>query len=128
MNKILLPLALGAIAATSACNQEDHTITGGPADPMANVSANSAPVELPPSILASKTYRCKDNSIVTIDWMSDKKSANLRAGEGAAIVQLTAATEGEKMAAADGTTLTGNAEAGSVQLALPGKGAQDCKH
>ena len=26
---------------------------------------------LPPSIAASKTYRCKDNSLVYVDWLSD---------------------------------------------------------
>ena len=34
-------------------------------------AANAAKVVLPPSITASKTYRCKDNSLVYIDWLSD---------------------------------------------------------
>ena len=35
----------------------------------------AAPVELPPSIVASKTYRGKDNSLVQIDWLSENKGA-----------------------------------------------------
>ena len=37
----------------------------------------NANVALPPSITASKTYRCKDNSIVYIDWLSDRKLADV---------------------------------------------------
>ena len=32
---------------------------------------NNVGVVLPPSIQASKAYRCKDNSLVYIDWLSD---------------------------------------------------------
>lgn len=66
-------LTLTAIAALAlaACNKEDKTIVAGPADPMAEELNKAAPVALPPSIQASKTYRCKDNSLVYIDWLSD---------------------------------------------------------
>ena len=37
---------------------------------MTNIAAN-APVALPPSITGSKSYRCKDNKLIYIDWMSD---------------------------------------------------------
>lgn len=67
----LLPLAVAALLA-AGCNKEDHTIVQkdpadqGPAVPKLD------PSKLPPSIQASKTYRCKDNSLVYIDWMSDQ--------------------------------------------------------
>ena len=71
MTRTLTLFALAATAALAGCNNEDHTIVGGePYDPMANDAAN-APVELPPAIAASHSYRCKDNSVVFIDWMSD---------------------------------------------------------
>ena len=35
---------------------------------------------LPPAIAASKTYRCKDNSLVYIDWLSDG-TARVKAGQ-----------------------------------------------
>ena len=73
-------LALLAAAALAGCNKEDHTIVaGGPADDDANRVAANANVELPPSIASSKIYRCKDNSVVYVDWMSDNKTANVRA-------------------------------------------------
>jgi hypothetical protein len=121
MTRTLLPILFAAAAALAGCNQEPETIESGPADPMGDALANAAPVELPPAIAASKIYRCKDNSVVYIDWLSDKKS------KAAAPIQLKAAAEGEAMTAADGHSLTGTAEAASVTLTRPGKGSQSCK-
>jgi hypothetical protein len=63
---------LAAAAALAGCNKEDHTIVAGgePEDNTANAVAN-ANVQLPPSITASKSYRCADNKLVYVDWMSD---------------------------------------------------------
>lgn len=70
MTKTLF-LALVAAAALAGCDQSDHTINGNaPYDPQANATA-AAPIELPPAIVASHAYRCKDNSLVYIDWLSD---------------------------------------------------------
>ena len=63
-------LALVAAAALAGCNKEDHTIVGGPPGDDTNAAANAG-VTLPPAIAASKSYRCKDNSLVAIDWLSD---------------------------------------------------------
>ena len=73
MTRTLTLLSLAAAAALAGCNNEDHTIVADPAgpDPMAGELANVGEVVLPPSIRASKTYRCKDNSLVYIDWLSD---------------------------------------------------------
>ena len=72
MSKIPLTLLLVAAAALAGCDQSDHTINAaGPYDPQANMTNNTAPVVLPPSIVASHSYRCKDNSLLFIDWMSD---------------------------------------------------------
>ena len=81
MKRLLCSTLMVAAAALAGCDQSDHNITAkSPADDQANV-ANAAPVTLPPSIAASKTYRCKDNSLVYVDWYSDgsarvKKSKN----------------------------------------------------
>ena len=120
-------IALGSLALV-ACNAEPENIVAGETpDPMASELAGAAPVELPPAIAASKTYRCGDNSVVSIDWLADNKSANLRVGDATTPVQVKAAVEGEALTAADGTSLTGNATAASVSLTLPGKDAQSCK-
>ena len=70
MNRALCSTLLVAAAALAGCEQETIT-TQGPYDPNANLTNSSGPIELPPSIAASKTYRCKDNSLVYIDWLSD---------------------------------------------------------
>ena len=71
MTMKLIPLALAALLA-AGCNQEDHTIVQqSPADQAPKPPALD-PSQLPPSIQASKTYRCKDNSLLYIDWMSDQ--------------------------------------------------------
>ena len=125
MTRTPLALALTVAAALAGCNRDDHTITSGPADPMANEVANAG-VVLPPAIAASKIYRCKDNSIVYIDWLSDKKSANLRTERNGPPTHLVAPAEGEPMVA-EGFSLTGAAADASVNLTRPGKGSQSCK-
>ena len=68
MTRIALLIPLAAAAALAGCNKESHTITGDSPDD--NIAAN-APVALPPSITGSKSYRCEDNKLIYIDWMSD---------------------------------------------------------
>ncbi len=68
MTRNALLFTLTAVAALAGCDKQSHTITGD--TPGDNIAAN-APVALPPSITASKSYRCKDNKLVYIDWMSD---------------------------------------------------------
>lgn len=117
-------IALGAVA-LAACQPE--TIGADNAvDPMANELAAAPPVELPPAITSTKTYRCADNSVVNLDWLADG-SANLRVGDAAAPTRLIAGAEGGALTNADGTSLTGDAQAASVSLTLPGKSEQSCK-
>jgi len=120
--KNLLFLA-AASAALMACEKE--TIVQGGKDREV-AAANAAKVVLPPSITATKTYRCKDNSVVHIDWLSDNKSANFRAEETAAPVQLKAAVAGEPMIA-EGYSLTGDAKSATITVTRPGVAAESCK-
>jgi uncharacterized lipoprotein len=69
MTRTPLLIALCAAAALAGCNKEDHTI--GSEDGDTNAAASNSPMTLPPSITASKSYRCKDNHLVYVDWMSD---------------------------------------------------------
>lgn len=125
MNRTLCSTLMVAVAALAGCNQSDHTIN--PNEAQANAAKTAAPVELPPSIVASKIYRCKDNGVIHIDWLSDGKSANLRAEQNAAPVHVTAAAAGEKMAAEGGYSVSGSATGGPVTVERPGKGSQVCK-
>ena len=73
MTRLLTIIALAATAGLAACDDSDHTIVVGPntADPMANAVQNLEDVKLPAAIVASNAYRCKDNSLVYIDWLND---------------------------------------------------------
>ena len=71
MTRTALLITLAAAAALAGCNSKDHTIVGGPDGDEAQNATKNAPVALPPSITASKSYRCKDNKLVYIDWLSD---------------------------------------------------------
>jgi hypothetical protein len=102
-------LALVAAAALAGCNNEDHTIVAGPGaddQPMNNVG-----VVLPPSIQASKAYRCKDNSLIYVDWLSD----------GTARVKKSREEVGTTLPAGD-KSLTGDAKAASITY-----NGQSCK-
>jgi len=130
MNRKLSLIALGA-AALGACNNEP-IVGGQQPDPMKDELANAAPVELPPAIAASKTYRCHDNSLVQIDWLAQDKGAYVH-GNGQAQTHLkpAVAVEGKPastdLTAEGGYLLKGNAAGSTVTLTLPGKGAQACK-
>ncbi len=112
---------VAASAALIACEKE--TIVEGGNQPAPVVVSN---VVLPPSISATKTYRCKDNSVVHIDWLADKQTANFRTEVTAVPVQLKAAAAGEPMTA-EGYSLTGDAQSASITLTTPGKDAESCK-
>src|SRR5437763_11102422 len=106
MTRKTLLITLAAAAALAGCNKESHTIT---ADPTGDNIAANAPVALPPSITASKSYRCKDNKLVYIDWLSD----------GTARVKNTREEVGT--AVTPGTNLKGDANAKTVSY-----NGQDC--
>ena len=120
MTRAPLTLCLTAAAALAGCDQEAVTVNTGLED---NVATNN--VVLPPSIAASKIYRCKDNSVVYIDWLSDNKSANVRTERNGPPTHLVAPAEGEPMVA-EGFSLTGTGADSSVTLTRPGKGSQSC--
>lgn len=123
-------ICLSALA-LAAC--EPETIDGNERpDPMASELANAAPVELPPAIAASKTYRCKDNSLVQIDWLAQDKGAYVHGnGQTQTWVKRAEPVEGQPantdLVAEGGYVLKGNATASTVNLALPGKPAQACR-
>lgn len=122
--RILSAAAFAALASLAACNSEPETVTGGTADPDAQTLKEAPPVELPPMLTASRTYRCKDNSLVYIDFFSDNVTANLRDKKDGAPVVLKAPEAGQPFAS-DGYMLTGNGT--EVELARPGKGSESCK-
>jgi hypothetical protein len=121
MTRTFTIFAVVAAAALAGCDKQDHTIQAGPADPMANVSMN-ADIKLPPAIVANHKYRCKDNSVVQIDWLSDGTVNSARVTpQGGATVDLAQVEAGGPYTA-EGASLTGDPQASSVAY----KG-QSCK-
>ena len=127
MTRTPLIVALAAAAALAGCDKQSHTIVAGePGDNDGNVAANG-PIALPPSITASKVYRCDDNEIVYVDWLSDNKSANIRTDKGGNPTVVATADPSKPMTAAGGYSLQGSASAASVKIAVPGHPEQSCK-
>jgi hypothetical protein len=131
MNRTPLALTILAAAALAGCDSSGHTIVqNGPADSMANELANAPAVELPPSIAASKIYRCKDNSLVYIDWLEKNgqaAGANFRSEKAGTPTQLLPGADGQPPFVAEGYSLTGMADAASITLTRPGKDSTSCK-
>ena len=91
---------LAAAAALAGCNNQAES-----ADEAENAAAANVPIVLPPSIAASHPYRCKDNSLIFIDWMSD----------GTARVKTDRAEVGTPVpVGGENPTLTGDASAKTI--------------
>lgn len=121
-------IVLAAAAALAGCHKESHTIVAGPDvdDSSETNAAANGPVALPPSIVSSKIYRCADNKILYVDFLSDNKSANIRTDKGGTPTQVTAAEAGKPMTGPAGYSLEGTSGAKSVKIAVPGHPAQTC--
>jgi hypothetical protein len=121
----LAPLfAVAAVLALSACNKPEPEVIDTNPDPMANQIANAAPVELPPAVTDSGIYRCKDNSVVYVDFLGDKTSANVRTSKDGAPVMVKAGAEGNAMTGPNGFSVQGTGK--TVQIAVNGGAAQSC--
>lgn len=125
-----LTIIVLAATALAACNNEP-IVGGEQPDPMANELAKAPPVELPPAIASSKTYRCKDNSLVKIDWLHGGKGAYVH-GEGLSQTWVKPAepVEGRpasaELTAEGGYALTGEPAANNITVTLPGKSKRVC--
>lgn len=124
MNRTLIIAALAATALTACGKSADHTIVAGSTED--NVAVNPASVVMPPAIESSKSYRCKDNSVVYIDWLNDKKTADLRSKKEGQATRVVSAEAGGAMAT-EGYSLTGTKDSAAITIERPGKGSQSCK-
>lgn len=119
---ILRATPLGALFLLAACDTQPTTIVagGGPNDPTANQIAAAPPVKLPPAMLASKSYRCKDNSLIYVDWFTDNLTGSLRLKDKSGTpINLTAPSAGAAYAGG-GYELTGTAQAKAITLKKSG--------
>jgi len=123
---ILRATPLAALFLLAACDSQPTTIVaGGPSDPDADKIKSAPPIKMPPAMLASKSYRCKDNSLIYIDWFNDNQTANLHLKDKTATPIVLSAPKAGDPYAGDAYTLTGTATAKSVTL-KKGGAAQDC--
>lgn len=74
------------------------------------------PVVLPPSISATKSYRCSDNSVLSVEFYSDRASATMRAGEKGEPVRVKAPASDGTMVAEGGWSLKGGAKDAKVTI------------
>lgn len=121
-------LAAACAAATlslAACGQSEPEVVNTTYDPQAEALKTAPPVELPPAIQASRTYRCKDNSLVYIDFMSNN-TALVRKSKGAEppLATLTTEAAGGEYKSPDGYSVSGNSE--QITYASPNGGSQSC--
>jgi hypothetical protein len=140
MNKTLLFIAPLSMLALAACNKTETTAEDKAAT---ETAAPATPVEMPPAITASGTYRCADNTILYVDFLGKNEAADIRVGDKSATAVRVTAPKAEAPAAdatapaadeapagplksADGeNSLSGSGKQINVKLA--GKGAQTCK-
>ena len=117
--------SVAAFLSLAACDNQPETLSApGGADPQAEQLAKAKPVELPPAISASRTYRCKDNSLVYIDFFSNN-SANVRLGSKEEMPTQVKAADANSPMTAEGYSVSGNTP--TITLTAPGKGTQSCK-
>lgn len=114
------PLAL--VAFLAACNSSTDTASNESAE--ANVVEAAPPIELPPPLLASRTFRCKDNSIVYIDFYGAEKTADLRAAKDGPVTKLVAEEAGKPLVGG-GYSVSGTGT--QIEMTQPGKPSQTCK-
>jgi hypothetical protein len=127
MTRTPMLIMIAAAAALAGCNKQSHTIVAGPdVDNDTTNAASNGPVALPPSIVSSKIYRCADNKVVYVDYLSDNKSANIRTDKAGTPTQVNAAEAGKPMTGPAGYSLDGTSSAKSVKIAVPGHPSQTC--
>lgn len=121
-SRFLTAAVLGSALLLTACGKPE-TITAGNDDPDAATLNAAQPVELPPMVTQSRTYRCKDASLVYVDFFSNNTAMYKTQKDGTGTT-LTAAEPG-KPYTAEGYSVSGDGP--QVEIAAPGKPAQGCK-
>jgi len=102
---LLTAAATAALLTLGACNSEPQTVNTY--DAQAEALKNAAPVVLPPAIVASRTFRCSDNSLYYVDFYNND-TALIRTTQEGMPTSLTSADGGPY--AGDGYTVSANAD------------------
>ena len=107
-NTLLAAAIAAATLSLAACSPEPEVVQQSAPDPQAAELAKAPPVELPPAIRASKTYRCRDNSLLYANFYTDNTAriASEQAGVNSG-TQLTSEDEDGPFTA-EGYSLSGS--------------------
>lgn len=131
MKTLITFSALAASAlALAACNNTNADDAAA-AEVAANEATPAAPVTLPPAVVASKIYRCRDASVIYVDFLSNtgdlagSMNANIRTENIAGTSTMLTKADAEALYEAEGYSVSGSGD--SVTIAVPGKNAQTCK-
>ena len=118
----LYAASLGALLALGAC-KPTTVVANQNDDPQAAQLKNAPPVAPPPMIMASRTYRCDDNSLVYADFYTNNTVSVRTQKEPGSGTILTAA-DGKPPYTAPGYSLSANAA--HISYTAPGKKTQGC--
>jgi hypothetical protein len=145
MKKTLLLIAPVAMLALAACNKNPTPAEGDAATGTSSTgtptATATAPVNMPPAITSKGTYRCKDSTVLYVDFLGANEAADIRVGSitapairvsqvapAAPAAGTTAVAEAPKgpLKSADGTAmLSGSGD--QINVKIGDKGAQSCK-
>ena len=118
---LLTAAASAALLALAGCNSSPEVINEY--DPMAEALQNAAPVELPPAIQQSRTYRCSDNSLLYVVFYTNN-TAMIRTSQEGSPTALTAPGP-DAPYTAPGYSVSSSGE--SVRITAPGKNNLACR-
>jgi len=122
-NRFLAGSMLAAIATLVACDRGSEVVVINKYDPQAEALKNAAPVAPPPMITKSMAYRCRDNSLVFIDFYTND-SASIRTERRTPPIATVTAEGGNPPYVAPGLSVRGNSE--NHRITAPGKNNLSC--
>ncbi|WP_447954109.1 hypothetical protein [Sphingopyxis chilensis] len=111
---LAVPIAILLAGCSEKSDREGSTAT-------ANATA---PVAMPPAIIASHAYRCSNGDVLYVDFMQDGTSINVRRGPSGPTLRLTAPSQGLAYVG-DGMNLTVSGK--EVRVDEPKQVSRTCK-
>ena len=124
MRKYMITAATtAALAILAACNSEPEVVTINKFDPMAEALKNAGEIEAPPMIQVTRAYRCRDNSLVYVDFYTNNSATVRTSLTGLPVARLTA-EGGTPPYRAEGYSVSANAD--EISYTSP-SGTQSCR-
>jgi hypothetical protein len=118
---LLVIASLGTLLALGACNNKP--VVANDDDPQAAQLKAAPPVAPPPMIMASRTYRCDDNSLVYADFYTNT-TVSVRSQKEPGSGTILTAADGKPPYTAPGYSVSANAT--HISYSAPGKKSQGC--